>query len=119
MNAALAFLAGDRSSTTLDALEAGMRAWLDGAPAPTPAQFRLAMRDRYIRHAGYLLEAASASERAEQLAERVRTFELLRWPRWQALSELPPQADRVDALLWRARQHGALPRSWRQLFRLL
>jgi len=119
MTPALRFLAGDRSSSTLDALEAGMRAWLDGEPLPTRCQFRQAMRDRYIRHAGYAIEARSSWDRAGVLAERVKSFEILRWPAWQHFTEPPRQADGVDALLWQARQYGPLPTTPRRLFALL
>ena len=119
MQPALRFLSGDRSAETLDALAAGLAAWVRGEPGPTPAQFRQAMRDRYIRHAGYEIEADSSWSRACQLAERVKVFELRRWPDWERFSEVPRHADGVDALLWQARRLGDLPKSPRALFRLL
>jgi hypothetical protein len=104
---ALAFLAGDRSAETLDALAAGMRAMLRGeVAAPTVGQFRRALRDELLRRAGELIEAPTPGARAEALEERARLFELRRWPRWRHFKVAPPRADPVDVLLFEARQYG-------------
>jgi len=119
MQAAVRFVQGVDDAATLAELRAWLLSWMQGEETATPAQFRQAMRDRFIRHAGYEIDADSSWSRACQLAERVRTFELLRWPGWERFREVPRHADGVDALLWQARRLGDLPKSPRALFRLL
>lgn len=113
MDAAVALAVGAEDERTVDQVRAWLVAYalgeLDEDEMPTPAKFRRAMRDRYLRRAGYEIEARSINDRAERLAERVRTFELLRWPVWEPLAEPPRQADAVDALLFRAWKIGPHP----------
>lgn len=120
---ALAKLAtGDRSTAVLDALEAWAVGYAAGArKAPTPCKVRLAMRNEYIRRAGYAIKAGSPWDRACQLAKRVSDFEPLWQSSWQHFSHVPRTASTVNALLWQARQHepDRLPRSKFTLFRLL
>lgn len=113
---------GDRSATVLDTLEAWAKAYAAGeCKAPTPYQLRLKMRNVYIRRAGAAIDARTSWARAGELAKRVRTFELSRWPLWQALSLPPAHADAVDQLLWHARRldDDEFPQSRGGLFRLL
>lgn len=119
MQAAVRFVQGVDDAATLAELRVWLVSCMQGEETATPAQFRQAMRDRYIRHAGYEIEADSSWSRACQLAERVKVFELRRWPDWERFSEVPRHADGVDALLWQARRLGDLPKSPRALFRLL
>jgi len=120
VDAAVRFVQGVDDDATRDEMRALLLAWAMGAEdAPTRGQFRLALRDRYIRRAMYMIAAESSWAKAGILGERVLAFEVLRWPLWQHLDAVPTQADRVDALLWQARRLGELPRSQRALFRLL
>lgn len=131
-SAARRFLAGDRSSETLGALEAGMRAYAAQGAAggtqslaaciglPCTAQkLALHLRDDLLRQAGGLIEAPSRWARAVAFEERCRLFELRRWPCWRVMTEAPARADPIDRLLFEARRYGEVHLTARRLYELL
>jgi len=121
MDRLAAFLTGRRDPEVIEGLAAELGDWLGGEKMATRIQVRRAMRDRYLRHAGDAIPAASSWDRAGILAERVRLFELDRWPKWEPMSQPPRQADEVDRLLflaWKLDVHP-IPRSQGGLFRKL
>jgi len=112
VDALVSFTAG--ADAAADAARAWLRAWAlgeldDDEGMRTPAQFRMALRDCYIRHAAGEIDARSLWGRAGILVERIKTFELLRWPVWEPFAEPPRQADAVDAWLFMAWKIGPLP----------
>jgi len=132
VDAALRFLSGDRSSETLDALEAGLRRWAAqegagdaiavnryiGLPA-SPCKLRKALRDDCLRRAAALIPAPTPWARASALAEESRLFRLRKWNLWQHLDMAPLRATPIQALLFEARKCAALPTTTRQFHNLL
>lgn len=129
---ALAFLAGDRSAETLDALADGMRLWAAqeaaGEPMPvnryvglpaSPAKLRRALRDDRLRQAATLIDAPTPWLRAGALAEAARCFELRRWPVWRHMESAPLRASELEAMLFEARQFGEVMLDQRQIHRIL
>ncbi len=83
--------------------------------------FNIAIRDRHIQQAAEYLEPESAAPwlRAVALSQEIKTFELHIWPRWKMMVDIPRKSSGLRRHLFHARRIGALPKSARQLHRIL
>jgi len=102
---------------------AGLQALGEGAD-PRPAlglapvdrcRLRRAARDRWLRHACRLMKELSDWGRCCELEGEVGRFEAIIWPRWRERPDPPEGASELRTALFRARQHGELPSTARQL----
>ena len=76
-------------------------------------------RDRHLRRAASHLDAASPWRRAVMLSQEVNRFEAVIWPRWKLKPEPPTDASQLRKHLFLARREKAIPRSPRQIHRIL
>ena len=121
------FLSGDTSPETLDALRYAVTRWMldaDTGPAlhrvlglGTRRAARRERRDALLREAASLL-TGSTWERARDLSAAAREFEARRWRRWRYVG-VPDTASRLEALLFEARQLGAIALTARHYFNVL
>jgi hypothetical protein len=104
-------------------LSAGLQALAEGDD-PRPAmglapidrcRLRRATRDRWLRRACRLVEASSAWGRCRELEREIGVFISIVWPRWCKQLDPPAGCSELRAALFRARQHGELPSTARQL----
>lgn len=110
-------------------LQAGAIAWMrnGGTPAlnrfldcPSPDGLRRIQRNELLREAAALLEAETPWQRAGKLRERVRLFELRKWPVWFRLDTAPPHATDLERVLFELlRLETELPDTHRQYHTIL
>jgi hypothetical protein len=76
-----------------------------------------ARRDHWLRQAWDRVgDHVTPWQRSEKLAEAVRRFRSILWPRWRALAASPSTASQVDAALFEAfRSHDRVPATAMQL----
>ena len=127
MTPALALLTDTATTADLERIQAAMLAWLTDDATGPPLHQRLGLsrrsarcelRNRHLRQAAALITATGATDRAEQLAERCRTFEVRQWPRLRRQGcdlDSPP----LTRALYQARQFGPIDLGARQLLNIL
>ncbi len=83
--------------------------------------FNIAVRDRHLQQAAEYLEPVSTSPwlKAVALSREITTFELHIWPRWKMLVDIPRKSSGLRRHLFHARRIQTLPKSARQLHRIL
>lgn len=94
-----AWLEGQAASLD-EALKLGGRAGLEHARS----RYRRRLRDRHLKDAAALLNAAGIWSASVALAAEVERFERRLWPKWRDLPEPPPGCASINAHLWRARR---------------
>ena len=82
--------------------------------ASAATQARRARRDAALRAAARQLGGDVSA-----LAVRVRRFEIATWPRWRLLPFPPAEASPLEQTLFEAFQNGPVPRSPKQLGRIV
>jgi hypothetical protein len=80
---------------------------------------RTMLRDVWINEAARYIDEPTLWKKAVALAAEIKRFETRLWPCWKS-GKLPPQrATPVEACLFFARQHDALPGTARQVRNIL